>query len=172
MAAPTIAGNTQLNPNEANGNFIMNGATFHNSLTTVKKLTTNVTYAAPLNTLLFLTCEHVNDNKTNAIKTGYTISSIGPENFIIVPTPKFDTTALNTQTSMTITSYFNLPFVAFEKYSPVAEVKPIDVVKHAKDTIIHNNIFPGLPRSAEVISTINSACDVFTSNLVDNVAPK
>ena len=50
------------------------------------------------------------------------ISSIGAANCIIVLTPKLDTIALNTQTTVTTNSYFNFPYVIFSKNWAVAEV--------------------------------------------------
>ena len=70
IIAPPIAGNIQLNPNGASGSFDITGTTPHNPFATVNKLTIKVTYADILNILSFLTCEHVNDNKTKAISTG------------------------------------------------------------------------------------------------------
>ncbi len=69
-----------------------------------------------LNTLSFLILLLNNASITRVIVAGYTILSIGEENCIIVLTPKFDMIALNTQTTITICSYFNFPSVSVEKY--------------------------------------------------------
>ena len=71
------------------------------------------------------------------------------------PTPKLDTIALNIQTTVTTISYLNLPFVSFVKYCPVADVRPIEVVKQARPTITARIILPGWPSSILVIFTIN-----------------
>src|SRR5699024_12807902 len=111
-------------------------------------LTNNAIYVAPLNALLFLILSPNKVIITNIIVAGYIISSIGAENFIIVFTPKFDTIALNIQTILTISSYFNFTFVVFSKNCAVADVRPIAVVKQANITIIANITLPGL-RSEE-----------------------
>ena len=94
----------------------------------------------------------------NVIVAGYTMLSIGAENFIIVLTPKLDITAENTHTATTICSYFNFPFVNPEKYLPATEVNPIEVVQHARATIIARSILPVCPNNASVIATINAVC--------------
>ena len=58
--------------------------------------------------------------------------------------------------------YFNLFLVKPEKYSAVADVKPIAVVKHANVTIKDKTTFPGVPSKATVIATINADCDTST----------
>ena len=95
---------------------------------------------------------------------------------IIVPTPKLDTIALNTHTTITVISYFNFPLVILEKYFPVAEVNPIAVVKQASETIAQRTILPGYPNNPFVITTIKDAFGVFTPygfpGRLDSVAPK
>ena len=88
------------------------------------------------------------------IVAGYIKLSIGAEIFIIESTPKLDITKLNKHTATTNCSYFNFPFVTFEKYSAVADVRPIAVVRHAKLTIIDSIILPGVLSRALVIATI------------------
>ena len=108
----------------------------------------------------------------NTIVAGYIKLSIGADIFIIAPTPKVDITKLNKHTAITICSYFNLFLVKPEKYSAVADVKPIAVVKHANVTIKDKTTFPGVPSKATVIATINADCDTSTPYWVDTVAPR
>ncbi len=82
--------------------------------------------------------------------------SIGLAKFIIVLTPKLDTTAENTHMNITTYSYFNFPLVRSSKYCPAAEASPIAVVRHARATISPRSTLPPFPNNAPVILTTRS----------------
>ena len=54
----------------------------------------------------------------------------------------------------------------------MADVRPIDVVKHANDTTTAKIAFPTFPSNPSVIFTITCDCTASVPYIVDTVAPR
>ena len=98
--------------------------------------------------------------------------STGEATLIIPPTPIDAIQAENIHTASTTVLYFNFPPDSFSKNWPVAEVRPIEVVKQASATHTASITLPVCPKRPSVILTITCDCWASTPYIVETVAPK
>ena len=86
--------------------------------------------------------------------------------------PRFDTTALNTQMTMTNTLYGTLPRQSLAKYAAAELASATAVVTHARPTTMPKMIMPVLPMRASTMAMTSCARPISLVYCAETVAPR